>query len=335
MSDNENGKNALLSTLVVVGNDYRLTRAFWSASLALTIYDTLLTLGDEVWFFHLVHLLELTQAKVTYMWTTRLTRTHILYWLNRFWPLSNLLINNIYTSVLSLEHPTDKSRTFRGMGGEWTDKCDDIAAFASLIAILILRIYAMYDRNKRILWVLLTCLIGELIAELIMVGFIAVRLQTAHLPAPFTGCIPTHIAPWVWIYWLPMSIFESCLFLLAVAKAAQLTYTGEGRAPSLLVVLLRDSIIFYGGVLSVILTNFIVWKVGRPSLFATFLSTVFAAHCMLGCRILLNIQRAVHEQRQEETAVFTTVDSGPELALQAVKTGNTDGHELSLIIDPV
>lgn len=61
-----------------------------------------------------------------------------------------------------------------------------------------------------------------------------------------------------------MSMFESCLFLLAVAKAVQLTCpVGEGRAPSLFSLLLRDSILYFGGVLSVILTNLIVWIVGR------------------------------------------------------------------------
>lgn len=172
----------------------------------------------------------------------------------------------------------------------------------------------------------------------------------ARLPPPINGCVPTHIVPWVWAYWVPMSVFESVLFLLVVAKALRLAYyqdrdrafikrrgralfrfkdwsffrsrkdshgkhqygsyaDGEskasggdndddaaaggagrrrqrdrdrardaeretygereknsdryGRAPNLLVVLLRDSVVYFGGVLAVILTNLVVWNVGR------------------------------------------------------------------------
>ena len=73
-----------------------------------------------------------------------------------------------------------------------------------------------------------------------------------------------------------MTIFESALFLLALVKALQLAYhkkqsgRGSGRAPNVLVILLRDSLIYFGGVLAVILTNFVVWLRGRASLFSTF-----------------------------------------------------------------
>lgn len=138
----------------------------------------------------------------------------------------------------------------------------------------------MYDCNKRVLLALVAALTVEISSELIMVGFVAVRLQSTcsllcmfvrplrrrsetPLPPTFTGCLPQHIVQWVWVYWLPMTAFESCLFLLAAAKAAHLLCFGEGSAPSLLIVLLRDSVMYFGGVLAVILTNLIVWMVGR------------------------------------------------------------------------
>lgn len=79
------------------------------------------------------------------------------------------------------------------------------------------------------------------------------------LPRQFTGCIPTNVKPYAWTYWIPVLVFESILFLLALVKSIR-RGRENAETPYLLIVLLRDSIIYYGGTLGIILTNFLVWK---------------------------------------------------------------------------
>ena len=59
-----------------------------------------------------------------------------------------------------------------------------------------------------------------------------------------------------------MAAFESVLFLLAVAKSVQVARS-ESNTPRILAILLRDSVLYFGGVIAVILTNLIIWAFVR------------------------------------------------------------------------
>ena len=59
-----------------------------------------------------------------------------------------------------------------------------------------------------------------------------------------------------------MIVFESTLFILAVSRSIQFAF-GGGTTPHLMFILIRDSVMYFGGILAVVLTNCIVWAVGR------------------------------------------------------------------------
>lgn len=54
-------------------------------------------------------------------------------------------------------------------------------------------------------------------------------------------------------------IWEALLLALSLYKSAQQVRAEEGT-PHLMVVLLRDSVLYFGGALATILSNFIIWK---------------------------------------------------------------------------
>ena len=54
-----------------------------------------------------------------------------------------------------------------------------------------------------------------------------------------------------------MLIFESIIFGLAMAKVWQ-TAREKWRTPGVLVVLLRDSVVYFGGVFVIIFTNLVI-----------------------------------------------------------------------------
>lgn len=75
-----------------------------------------------------------------------------------------------------------------------------------------------------------------------------------------TGCVPIDIPRWCWTYWVPALTFDSTLFLLSLLKTIHVSRDPVQQS-SLLSVLLRDSFLYYGGVMMVALANFMAWYI--------------------------------------------------------------------------
>ena len=66
----------------------------------------------------------------------------------------------------------------------------------------------------------------------------------------------------MWAYWVPMLVFETVLFALAIAKAFE-EFRRQSHTPRILIMLFRDSVAYFGGVLAVILANLVIWSAAR------------------------------------------------------------------------
>ena len=91
-----------------------------------------------------------------------------------------------------------------------------------------------------------------------------------RFPPYITGCAAADTAKFkTRAYWVPVVVFESTVFVLAFAKAvaAVLQRRTSGDPPRLLIILLRDSIVYFGGLLAVVLANLLVWSFGGVRLF--------------------------------------------------------------------
>jgi len=128
-----------------------------------------------------------------------------------------------------------------------------------------------------------------------------------NLPPGFPGCFGVNSEPFNYAYWIPTIIFESVLFLLAIYKSIEIAQE-SATTPNLMFILIRDSVIFYGGMFAVVMTNCIVWAVGRPTLFSAFPSTLFSIGSILACRMLLNVQEAANPWARFDTALFGMTD---------------------------
>ncbi|KAI0792499.1 hypothetical protein C8Q75DRAFT_753174 [Abortiporus biennis] len=129
-------------------------------------------------------------------------------------------------------------------------------------------------------------------SEITIVGQVSAQLQTVSLPLGFTGCVPTHVESYAWSFWLPMIIYESTVFLLAISKAIRMANGRPTRRSNFTYILFRDSILYFAPVLAVMLTNCIIWARRDLALSVAFPSTLFPVHGILGFRMLINIQRA-------------------------------------------
>ncbi|TFY52918.1 hypothetical protein EVJ58_g9741 [Rhodofomes roseus] len=164
----------------------------------------------------------------------------------------------------------------------------------SICTVYIMRLYALYGCNRKILVFLCIFYVGVISSESTIIGIIAHDSVFEPLPGPLqeiTGCIPSGIKPWAWTFWLPMLTFETLLLVLSLFRSMQLIF--EDRRPAIIYVLLRDSVIYFGGVVLAIVTNVVGWKVAGNGLFAAFFPVAIMAFSVLASRLLLNMHDAV------------------------------------------
>lgn len=87
------------------------------------------------------------------------------------------------------------------------------------------------------------------------------------------GCLPDHVSATQWRYWVPGATFELTLVSLAVAKLFQVA-RAKNSPPRLLQVLLRDSVLYFGGFFATLLCSLVIWTCARVSPWSWCSSTV-------------------------------------------------------------
>lgn len=74
------------------------------------------------------------------------------------------------------------------------------------------------------------------------------------------GCFPFNNGQiaYAWAYWVPQLVSESTLFFMTLPKTISIL-RGPTKTPHFTYVLLVDSFVYFGGVVAIILLNFIIW----------------------------------------------------------------------------
>lgn len=99
---------------------------------------------------------------------------------------------------------------------------------------------------------------GQLDEACCRICFTFLRATAIQNPLLYAGCLLSDISPaHLWQAGVPPTVFESVLFSLAINKvfmvARQKTHT-----PRILVILLRDSAVYFGGMFGIFLTNMVI-----------------------------------------------------------------------------
>jgi hypothetical protein len=165
-------------------------------------------------------------------------------------------------------------------------------------AILILRLYAMYGSDKRLLYGLVTFQILILLSQAILSALMFSRLKRmvlhdvmiykidAHIVtysvtqlSPLTGCLPGNWVLRPWVYCLPGSVFDGLLLLLFATKSVQYLKDRPAYMPQLLLILLRDTFLYFGGVVAILFGNLLMWAVGGVGLHPFHMLYEFYVNC--------------------------------------------------------
>ncbi|RDX46609.1 hypothetical protein OH76DRAFT_821368 [Lentinus brumalis] len=242
-------------------------KLFSLASCVMLFYDMAITFGDEV----------------ERIWKQRFTGATVLWFLNRYLsPLGYIVI------IVSFNDPS------------WSKAaCQRYVLYPEILKIFtatavglifILRLYSIYSRSKTVLYGFSALLLLELAIK-IWAFTDGVMLQ---LPPGFVGCILTgRSSPGDRIIytWVAELVFDSAVFFATLYRTLQLyRRTMIGEALSLITVIMRDGIMYFGAIFMSNLVTVLIFifapndlKVINAS-FSTLITSLMVSRLMLNLR---------------------------------------------------
>ncbi|KAF9042964.1 hypothetical protein BJ165DRAFT_1481977 [Panaeolus papilionaceus] len=175
--------------------------------------------------------------------------------------------------------------------------------------VMILRVSVIWRYKRLVVNTLCTSLALEVISLALIQGY-AGRVDTnpSKLRVYRATCAPNYPSDWYFLMWLPILAFE-CVMLVAVMRRAmqmcpirnpEIIKLLNGSKPSLMQVMMRDSIMFPIAALFICVVNFLGWLI-LPVWFArvAVTMTAFTART-LGCRLVLNLRDQYYRPFEDE-----------------------------------
>ncbi|KAI0685273.1 hypothetical protein C8T65DRAFT_701627 [Cerioporus squamosus] len=239
-------------------------KLFSLASCVMLFYDIAITFGDEV----------------ERIWKQRFTGATVLWFFNRYLsPLGYIVI------IVSFNDPS------------WSKAaCQRYVLYPEILKIFtatavglifILRLYSIYSKSKIVLYGFSALLVLELAIK-IWAFTDGIMLQ---LPPGFVGCILTgKSSPGDRIIytWVAELVFDSAVFFATLYRTLQLyRRTIIGEALSLITVIMRDGIMYFGAIFVSNLVTVLIFindlKVINAS-FSTLITSLMVSRLMLNLR---------------------------------------------------
>lgn len=240
-----------------------------SCAVALIAYDYVLTFEREV----------------TLVWGAKWNLIKVLFFATRypvFADLSMVLYHNVS----------------RRISAEMCKTLWDIAGWMFLWGIgvaeliLIVRTWAIWDRDKRIGLGLLASFCGLWVASSYFLNeFLRSQKFTTErsIDPSLTGCLPLESGSVLYVVYVLFMVFETVIFGLTISK---MTHTARRTTSPLVWSLYRDGILFYIYLLAASIVNVVV-LLTTPHEFANLTSSIQRAlHSVLSTRLLLNLREA-------------------------------------------
>ncbi|KZT20876.1 hypothetical protein NEOLEDRAFT_1172285 [Neolentinus lepideus HHB14362 ss-1] len=283
-----------LADNVALVREIQQTRYAEFASSIIIIYDYLTTLDKEI---------ELICVSAV----------------NRYYALASVICNNY---VLFSTHLSDSVclRWFR-----W-QACTGLLVSTIAEIILLLRLYALYQLNRRVLFCMLSAFIVSVGASATIMGLVLVRVSThSQLLPGIAFCLMLDVPSWFYTFWIPTLAFESLLCGLALIRAfgyfrARPTMFQSGRY--IITILIRDSVIYYLIVFATYFANLVIFLTGSPGVLECGMGFAMAMSCVMGSRLCLNI-RDVHYELEDSTVSQVNL-TGVSRSRNAVSHGTTN-----------
>ncbi|KAK7046435.1 hypothetical protein R3P38DRAFT_2873789 [Favolaschia claudopus] len=304
-----------MTSLYPTAADLSPSHFLGAISFALLFYDYLLTLDLEI----------------SRYWGSRFSWPTVLFFINRYGALLGnvpVIVQKFWSAPESSALIPHKLTTCQHL--ELYHQWFVITTQILIGVMLIFRTYALYERNRTILILMLMVGAGVVAACIwgtIFSGKAQVVLGPLHLGCTYTIINSQTVA--LIVAWASMAIFDILIFFLTLYKALSQRYL---VGVQLLHILLRDGSIYFGVVVVSNLCNIMTFIFGGP--FTRGVATTFTniISSIMISRLMLNIRDpSLANQRQEyseghassvEVVEFSTCMMSEELSTQDSDTAD-------------
>ncbi|KLO19620.1 hypothetical protein SCHPADRAFT_935121 [Schizopora paradoxa] len=278
--------NIPIESLPGLLSDARTVDRSGVAATACLAYDILISFDQEV----------------EYIWKSSWSFPKFLYLFSRYFTLIVQLVD------------TSESTSFSVTNNSWTyfEAAAGQLVIMGVEISLMMRVYALYKRDKRILTLLLALYFSEILSSSLILGLglkkiVSIAPLRGLLPPdfPLSGCFPLNVPGFFFSYWIPTLIFESVLFVLMVINFLRFTMIHKTRVP-LLTLFVRDGTLFYAVIfvtLATLLTQVLLYELVNSALAQVAISWQLTVLSIAGSRLILNL-RANSAKPVVEAAAF-------------------------------
>ncbi|KAL5507262.1 hypothetical protein ACEPAH_6718 [Sanghuangporus vaninii] len=252
-------------TYVSFAESDRIVRCTAIASVTFLVYDHLITLPDEV----------------RYIWGTPFSFPKLAVLANRYFPF----ITTGFVFYIDL-FATSFCKRFLLIEGILF-----CTLFVVAEGILLMRIYAMWGRNRIILFLLLSLFIPSLtIAYYETIQFVSFASSAVIFTEP-RGCIFTFSNRVAYASLTALLLFETSVITIVIHDAEICKDFRIRKVKSALIeTLYKDGAFFYVSVLILTAINLVLLKTASPSLCYFFLIAQGAMHSILSNRLVFRIR---------------------------------------------
>ncbi|EIN03460.1 hypothetical protein PUNSTDRAFT_147044 [Punctularia strigosozonata HHB-11173 SS5] len=265
------------------------------------LYDWLITLDQEI----------------NRMWPAPFSIPKVLFFLNRYVVVCMLVFNAIASSLTHLSISVCKGYL------PWLVVTITVTN-AVVEGILITRVWALFRSNKverllsesysvqlssyqPVLWFALffyvggiITLVGLTIDDYVGTGPVKAVNDFNILP----GCYAAGVPPIIAGYWIAPVIIESIMFVLIVSRVIIWWHNREPVPPTLILIA-RDSAIYYTAIFVLLMTNLFVFEFASPFLSSMMVTPSNTVGSIAGSRMLLNL-RGINDPALTEFEPGTT-----------------------------
>ncbi|KAJ7895559.1 hypothetical protein B0H14DRAFT_2680829 [Mycena olivaceomarginata] len=245
------------------------------------------------------------RLEVERYWGTRLTAGNALFFINRY----SALFGTVPILVELLSTTTDPSKAAMCHGFQEYHKYFVLLSQILVAVMLIMRTYALYERNKYVLALTVVVTLTVIVFAL----YILLAGSSHDTLDPFLksfGCpsaAPHDSNLRLAAAWSGMLIFDVMIFVLTVYKALRHDM-GSG---SLFSVLFRDGSMYFGIMIAVNVGNIVTYTSGGPIISGSATTILNIVSSLMLTQLMLNLRdpRILRAQRNRTTRLTTTHDS--------------------------
>ncbi|KAJ7030114.1 hypothetical protein C8F04DRAFT_1114656 [Mycena alexandri] len=252
------------------------------------------------------------QDEVQLVWKSPLRVSNGIYLWIRYFSLITVAIYTIFTfREIKSDHTCRSFLLAEAVTSSLVGTSADV--------ILVLRVWVLYGKSRRLLYIFVPFLIMEIIVE-ITVGVLTILPlgQYFHIGPAILGCYSLNVPRYFTYYAVPYSVTSFVMFCMTLYKCGLALFDNRTVKMPLMTLFLRDGLFWFLIIFALSIVELFVWARGRPSLAQLMVTPWTILNATVGARILLNLKKVA---RVEVYATAPTANLFSEDSW--VRTANT------------